>query len=141
MRSSRTLADIYDYLQNLPEDLNIYYHQAWERAIGHRNPRDVQRARAILCWITHAKRVMSFESLRSAIAIQSCDGIPYAPRNSLGENVLISFVHYSAEEYFQAREEVLFPHAEDAITRTCIRHLADNNTELASRNNADFNRC
>ncbi|KAJ9603384.1 hypothetical protein H2200_012162 [Cladophialophora chaetospira] len=94
-----------------------------------------------LSWIVHAKRPLSPEELRHALAVKLDTtelDTDYLPSTKLilsfcvglitidPESDIIRLVHYSTQEYLQLEETQnrWFPNAQTDITRTCVTYLS-----------------
>jgi hypothetical protein len=119
------------------EALDIAYQDAIQRIDdqpeGHR---DV--AKEVISWIVHAKRRLTTEELREALAIEpgskildeenfteiedmvnSCAGLVTID----DESHIIRLVHYTTEEYFQKRIGDWIPNAPGRISVACLTYL------------------
>ncbi|GFF54553.1 hypothetical protein IFM46972_10053 [Aspergillus udagawae] len=136
-----TKGHIKDALRNLAkgeEALDKIYNQTMERIEDQiRERRDL--AKQILFWIFYARRPLSTEEIRHALAvkIQSAKlDKDYLPSTNLvrslclglatidGESGMIRLVHYTTQEYFRRTQVRWFPDAEHEIVKTCITYLS-----------------
>ncbi|KAH0551173.1 hypothetical protein GP486_007496, partial [Trichoglossum hirsutum] len=133
-----TPGDIELALQNLPTGLDGTYEQAMER-IKSQGEGFRKLAIRVLFWITHAKRPLSTDELRHALAVGDgglkldekflpevqvlgsiCAGLVTIDEKS----DIVRLVHYTTQEYFQRSRKNWFPDAETHISRTCVTYLS-----------------
>ncbi|KAF3074205.1 hypothetical protein CFAM422_003493 [Trichoderma lentiforme] len=128
-------------LKNLPKGSKAYSHayEAIMRRIEHQGPGSVRFAKAVLSWITCAKRPLTISELRHALAVEIgesklnekdlppvqdlvsvCAGLVTVDEGS----AIIRLFHYTAQEYFQQTQNQWFPDAKDDITRICVTYLS-----------------
>ncbi|KAI9684061.1 MAG: hypothetical protein M1822_005889 [Bathelium mastoideum] len=129
--------------------------EAYKEAMGRiQNQPEEQRelARKVICWISHAKRMLSPDELRYALAVEPGandideENVPYsvdlvsvcAGLVSVDEESnIIRLVHYTTQEYFQRVRNDWYPQAKLEIATTCLHYLAlmafRNDLQLPSR--------
>jgi hypothetical protein len=136
-----TKGHIKDALRNLAngeEALDKIYNQTMERIEDQiRERRDL--AKQILFWIFYARRPLSTEEIRHALAVKIRSAKldkDYLPSTNLirslclglvtidGESGMIRLVHYTTQEYFRRTQSRWFPDAELEIVKTCITYLS-----------------
>lgn len=148
--------DIDIHLESLPLDLDAYYEQAWERAIGETDPLRAFRARLILTWMTLAEQPLSLEGLQMALSlsgyhaeaslieaeeiVSACAGFlriestqmhsphPEQHTEQRESQPGITFIHNSAHRYLKTRQEENFPGADDKIVAACLLGLTARQT-------------
>jgi len=95
-------------------------------------------AKRVLSWITCAKRPLTTLELRHALAVEvgdselgednlqeieemvsACAGLVTIDE----ESKIIRLVHYTAQEYFERTQMILFPDAQRNIAATCVTYL------------------
>ncbi|KAL6831934.1 hypothetical protein V8C40DRAFT_285364 [Trichoderma camerunense] len=133
--------DIRAKLKNLPKGSKAYS-RAYEtimKRIEHQGPGSVKLAKAVLSWITCAKRPLTISELRHALTVEIgesrlnetdlpqaqdlvsvCVGLVTVDEDS----DIIRLFHYTAQEYFQQTQQQWFPDAEDEITSICVTYLS-----------------
>ncbi|KAI9774241.1 MAG: hypothetical protein M1839_001743 [Geoglossum umbratile] len=123
-------------LQNLPTSLAEAYDDALER-IENQEPDEKEIASKALAWICHAYRPLSLEELQHALAIEPfdvhldeehlvdgdriialCGGLVVADQAGV-----VSFVHGTAMNYFEARRHDKFPRYHTRIALSCVAYL------------------
>ncbi|CAI7651096.1 unnamed protein product [Penicillium pancosmium] len=136
----RTPKAIRTALEKLPSGSDAYDHaytEAMER-IGGQLPDSRLLAEQILTWISCAKRQLSISELQHALAVEIgqheldedniitiadilsvCAGLVTVDK----ESNIVRLVHYTAQEYFERKRQILFPNAEAQITRVCLTYL------------------
>lgn len=124
-------------LETLPEEVNATYDEAMER-IQHQGVDDAQLANRVLSWICSARRHLTTNELRVALAVQPgttsmeenaqyddqllievCAGLVTVE----SEGSIIRLVHYTTQEYFEQRRHSTFPTAETDIAIACLTYL------------------
>ncbi|EHK20561.1 uncharacterized protein TRIVIDRAFT_112704, partial [Trichoderma virens Gv29-8] len=133
--------DIRSKLNNLPKGSKAYSH-AYEgimKRIHHQGPESVKFAKAVLSWITCAKRALTISELQHALAVEigesrlNEEDLPQAQDLvsicaglvTIDEaGGIIRLFHYTAQEYFQQKQAQWFPDANDDITRICMTYLS-----------------
>ena len=133
--------DIRMALEKLPIGSGAYDHaymQAMER-IQEQDADGQKLAKAVLFWITCARRPLITAELQHALAIKVgdsdfneksrpdvedmvsvCAGLVTVDE----ESKIIRLVHYTTQEYFERTQESWFPNAEDDITIACVTYLS-----------------
>jgi ankyrin repeat protein len=136
-----TRGHIKDALRNLvkgDEAIDRTYSQTMERIDDYpKERRDL--AKRILGWVFYARRPLSTEEIRHALAVKIQSAIldkDYLPNTNLvrslclglvtidGESSMIRLVHYTTQEYFRRTQTRWFPDAELEIVKTCITYLS-----------------
>jgi hypothetical protein len=118
--------------------LDKIYNQTMERIEDQiRETREL--AKQILFWIFYARRPLSTEEIRHALAVKIRSAKldkDYLPSANLvrslclglvtidGESGMIRLVHYTTQEYFRRTQSRWFPDAELEIVKTCITYLS-----------------
>ncbi|KAJ7747665.1 ankyrin repeat-containing domain protein [Mycena maculata] len=133
-----TVKGVREALANLPKNLQHTYDNAMKR-INEQNPEDREIALSALTWVANAKRPLSVQELREALAIE-----PGATRldvdNILDIEIILSvcaglvitdakvsvvrLVHYTAQDYLNNVQTQRFPNAQTDIARTLFTSLA-----------------
>ncbi|KAF8247817.1 ankyrin [Wilcoxina mikolae CBS 423.85] len=125
-------------LTELPDGL----HESFEKTLARIKQQfsdQGELALEVLRWISHAKRPLSVDELRQALAIQPnetcfdeddmpdqgtmihvCMGLVIIDQQSS----IIRLVHYSLQEYFQKSTDAFFCNGEAAIAMTCLTILS-----------------
>ncbi|KAF5630756.1 purine and uridine phosphorylase [Fusarium tjaetaba] len=141
LRDKTSVAAVRKALNQLPSGSDAYYHAyeiAMERVRGQlQGHKDL--AMQVLSWITCAKRPLTVEELRHALAVEvGTDEVDMAALHdtSLMVHVCIGLVtidesdgiirlaHYTTQEYFEKTQTTWFPKAENYITTTCVTYLS-----------------
>ncbi|MCJ1387650.1 hypothetical protein MMC18_000493 [Xylographa bjoerkii] len=138
--------DVRYSVELLPENLIDTYNEAIAR-IRLQDPARVQLASKVLLWLSCSWRPLTVTELRSALAITPgvqhldsealpyedellavCMGLVYIERRS----GIIALVHETTQKYCEYFRHVLFPHADEEISRTCLEYmmLIDRTTAL-----------
>jgi ankyrin repeat protein len=117
--------------------LDEIYKASMKRIKG-QNPAARKRALRILSWISHAKRPLTAEELRYALAVNEGDTalngdhlIPEEHITRVCAGLIrieqgvgkISWIHDTARAYFESHRQVLFPDTEKVISRVCLTYL------------------
>ncbi|KAJ7327647.1 ankyrin repeat-containing domain protein, partial [Mycena albidolilacea] len=120
-------------LEKLPSDLDETYHNAMERISDQRQgAREV--AQSTLIWVTNAKRPLTVEEIRVALAIEpgdnqldvdnmldidtilsACAGLILLDE----EYSIVRLVHYTTQEYWDRVQAPQFPDAQTNVTPVC----------------------
>lgn len=132
-----TLRKIKAALTLLPEGLDDMYDDALQR-IKAQDSESALLAMKILSWTYFAVRPLTLEELRHALAVEpgDCfldeDGL--ADKDlimsacvgliSVQEGDIVTFIHYTIQEYFERRALVLFKDSEAEISQTCLIYLS-----------------
>lgn len=142
-------------LRSLSSDLHEVFGGFIERIKSQPGSRQ-QVASAALTWLAYAKRNLSIDELRHALAtrpsdteldqdnmvspriiVESCLGLLVIEQ----ENSAIRLVHFSLEEYLQTHRQNLFPNGDLTLAVTCLTYstfssillcFQDNQADLAS---------
>ncbi|KAJ7145199.1 hypothetical protein C8R43DRAFT_1197445 [Mycena crocata] len=128
-----TISDIRDTLDNLSENLEAAYGKVMER-IGAQSERDKKLADLILMWVSNAKRPLSVEELREALAVERgakslnpekhqplaiilsvCAGLVIVDQ----ESTTVRLVHFTTHDYLDGR----FPYAHTQIAHTLFTYM------------------
>lgn len=134
-RTSR--AEIRRTIQSLPTELGNTFSTTLDRI--RRQPRSrSELAMRTLMWISHARRPLTVEELRQAIAVipgtTSFDPDNICPARFIvgyclglvtidDESSTIRLVHFSLQEYLVKLRRNLFPIGNDGITEICLTYL------------------
>jgi ankyrin repeat protein len=121
-----------------PDVLDTTYNEVMQR-IDDQPTGFRELGRKVLSWITYARRPLTVEELRHAIAVEpdeseldeenfadsvelvsACAGLVTIEE----ESQIIRLVHYTTQEYFERVRSKLFPQAQNDITRTCLTFLS-----------------
>ncbi|THY84831.1 ankyrin [Aureobasidium pullulans] len=151
-----TLRDLREKLANLSEDITAAYEQTMDRING-QTTRQSQRARQVLCWLTHARRPLEAEELKQALAIRDtdkkydkdgeistdtllsyCMGLVIKEKKHSGwlhpihapNSDVVRFVHLTAQEYFDKSAKRIGLRGHQDIAETCISTLLLSNFDL-----------
>ncbi|KAL7924052.1 hypothetical protein ACQKWADRAFT_319904 [Trichoderma austrokoningii] len=148
-----TRRKIKNALEMLPEGLDSIYEELMKR-VKLQNPHDhAELAMRVIGWIFYTSRPLTVIEMQNALAVEpgdTClddDGIPNrdllvsvcAGIVMINDNSdTISFVHYTAQEYFQRGGQRLLHHANRDIAATCLTYLhfdsfSCHTTKLTSR--------
>jgi ankyrin repeat protein len=142
-------------LRSLSSDLHEVFGSFIERIKSQPGSRQ-QVASAALTWLAYAKRNLSIDELRHALAtrlgdtkldqdnmispriiVESCLGLLVIEQ----ENSAIRLVHFSLQEYLQTHRQDLFPNGDLTLAATCLTYstfssvlhrFQDNQADLAS---------
>ncbi|MCJ1261720.1 hypothetical protein MMC22_001586 [Lobaria immixta] len=131
-----TLRKVKVALTNLPEGLENMYNDVLERIQG-QDTELASLATNVLGWIYHAKRPLQLLELQHALAIEpedtflDEDGLPEQDLLisvcggllSVQEDNTVTFIHYTAQEYFDQRAPSLFQGVRISIAQTCLTYL------------------
>lgn len=133
-----TRRKIKNALETLPEGLDSIYEELMNR-VKLQNPHDhAELAMRVLGWICYTSRPLTVVEMQNALAVEpddTClddDGIPNrdllvsvcAGIVMINDNSdTISFVYYTAQEYFQRSGQRLLNHANRDIAATCLTYL------------------
>lgn len=132
-----TLRKVKVALTTLPEGLENVYNDVLERIQG-QDSELASLAMNVLGWIYHAKRPLQLLELQHAIAVEpedtflDEDGLPEKDLLisvcggllSVQEDDTVTFIHYTAHEYFDRRTPSLFEDARIIIAQTCLTYLS-----------------
>ncbi|KAF5585334.1 purine and uridine phosphorylase [Fusarium subglutinans] len=140
LRDKTSVAAVRKALKQLPSGSDAYYdayYIAMERVTS-QQPGHKDLAIQVLSWITCARRPLTIQELRHALAVevgteeldmdaspdtdiilQVCIGLVTVDKS----DSIIRLVHYTTQEYFDKTRETWFPKAESYITTTCVTYL------------------
>ena len=120
---------------------NLLLDQAYDTALERVNGQKYglrKMAMQIFSWITLAKRQLTTSELSHALAIrlgtsrldpgdlpQAADVVSICAGliTTDEQTDVILFAHYTTQEYFQQRQQVLFPKGNEDIARACVTYL------------------
>ncbi|KAJ7351373.1 hypothetical protein DFH08DRAFT_669216, partial [Mycena albidolilacea] len=124
-------------LTGLPKNLYEGYDVAMQR-IEAQNEEDREIAHSTLIWVANAKRPLSVEELRVALAVEPetqqldkenllkieiilgvCAGLVIVDK----ESSVVRLVHYTTQEYWDRIQAQQFPNAQTQITYTLLTFL------------------
>ena len=138
MSSADSLRRLRKALETLPEELDDTYDQAMER-IQCQKRSTVDFASKILSWVIFARRPMTIEELRCALAVEPGDSLLHKEglpdRGYLlsvcgglvmisGDTENVRFIHYTVQEYFERARHPQFSSAYTYLATTCITYLS-----------------
>lgn len=147
-----TLRKVKAALTTLPEGLENMYNDVLERIQG-QDTQLASLAMNVLGWIYHAKRPLQVLELRHALAVEpedtflDEDGLPEKDLLisvcggllSVQEGDTVTFIHYTAQEYFDRRAPSIFEDVRNSIAKTCLTYLSfENLAQGASTSDEDF---
>lgn len=132
-----TKADVQDILKTLSTDLTNVFDSTIAR-IRRLPIRSQEIAVQTLMWVSHAKRPLTMDELRHALAVRPndtdinedrllssrriidiCSGLVEHEKDSN----IVHLVHYTLEEYLTATDHRLFDSADLSILKTCLGYL------------------
>jgi hypothetical protein len=137
LSTKNTVKAVREALQNLPKDLTLVYDEIMQR-IDHQNDEDRQLAHSTLTWVANAKRLLSVNELREALAIETGD-TSLDSDNLLDIDIILSvcaglvivdnartvrLIHYTAQHYLDSIQMDRFPAAQTEITSRCLTYLS-----------------
>ncbi|KAF7344738.1 ANK-REP-REGION domain-containing protein [Mycena venus] len=133
-----TIKAVREGLRHLPKDLNDTYDIVMQR-IDSQNEEDRKVAGSALTWVANAKRPLTVDELRTALAIElntrqldkdnlmnielilaACAGLVIMDE----QRSVVRLVHYTTQEYLDSIQPSRFPDAQTEITRTLLTFLA-----------------
>lgn len=157
------IRDLRESLESLPAEIaDIYSHTLLR--IGSQNHNQARRAHQVLLWLTHACRPLQVRELQQALAVRpndtefvsggepsmealvsSCMGLvvvdrqksPRVPRRQRWVDI-IRFVHYTAQEFFEAMRRQQYPEGHRIVAESCLRILSLSNLNIAACNEVSF---
>ncbi|KAJ6470172.1 ankyrin repeat-containing domain protein, partial [Mycena vulgaris] len=137
LKTKNTIKAVRKALTELPKNLYEGYDIAMQR-IEAQNEEDRETARSTLIWVANAKRPLSVEELRVALAVEPgtqqldeenllkieiivsvCAGLVIVDK----ESSVMRLVHYTTQEYLDSIQAQKFPDAQTEITRTLLTFL------------------
>lgn len=147
-----TLRKVRLALATLPEGLENMYNDVLKRIQG-QNTELASLAMNVLGWIYHSQRPLQLLELQHALAVEPED--TFLDEEGLPEKDLLisvcggllcmqeddtgTFIHYTAQEYFDRRAASLFEDVRISIAQTCITYLSfDDLAQAASTSDEDF---
>ncbi|KAJ7327642.1 ankyrin repeat-containing domain protein [Mycena albidolilacea] len=129
---------VFEALENLPSDLDETYHNAVKR-ISDQDEEAREIAQSTLIWVTNAKRPLTVEEIRVALAIEPgtnqldvanmldietilsvCAGLIIVD----DEHSIVRLVHYTTQEYWDRVQAPRFPNAQTDVTHSLLTFLA-----------------
>ncbi|KAF8206616.1 ankyrin repeat-containing domain protein [Mycena galopus ATCC 62051] len=138
LKTKNTIKAVRKALTELPKNLYEGYDIAMQR-IEAQNEEDRVTARSALIWVANAKRPLSVEELRVALAVEPgtqqldkenllkieiilgvCAGLVIVDKGSS----VVRLVHYTTQEYLDKIQAQKFPDAQTEITSTLLTFLA-----------------
>ena len=138
MSSADSLRRLRRALETLPEELNDTYDQAMERIQCQKRSK-TDLANKVLSWVVFARRPVTIEELRCALAVEPGDsdldeeGLP-DPGYLLsvcgglvminGDTENVRFIHYTVQEYFERARHPQSSSAHTYLATTCISYLS-----------------
>ncbi|THZ34752.1 ankyrin [Aureobasidium pullulans] len=72
LSQEENMRDLRESLERLPDEITGTYAQTVAR-IDSQNPKQIERARKVLCWLSHTRRPLQVRELQQALAIKSSD--------------------------------------------------------------------
>lgn len=147
-----TLRKVKAALKSLPEGLENMYDDVLERIQG-QDAELASLAMNVLGWIYHAKRPLQLLELQHALAVEpedtflDEDGLPdkdllisvCGGLLSVQERDIVTFIHYTAQEYFDQRGPSLFEHVRVSVPQICLTYLSfEDLVQGASRTDEAF---
>lgn len=147
-----TLRKIKAALTLLPEGLDDMYDDTLER-IQAQDSECASLAMKVLSWAYFALRPLNLEELQHALAIEPGDSFldedGLADKDliisvcgglvSVQEGDIVTFIHYTVQEYFDRRAPSLLKDAEMEIARTCLTYQSfDEFTQGPNTNDGGF---
>lgn len=132
-----TLRKVKVALTTLPDGLENMYNDVLERIQG-QDTELASLAMNVLGWIYHAKRPMQLLELQHALAVEpedtflDEDGLPEkdliisacSGLLSVQEDDTVTFIHYTAQEYFDRRAPSQFKDVKISIAQTCLTYIS-----------------
>lgn len=147
-----TLRKVKVALTTLPDGLENMYNDVLERIQG-QDTELASLAMNVLGWICHAKRSMQLLELQHALAVEpedtflDEDGLPEKDLIisvccgllSVQEDDTVTFIHYTAQEYFDRRAPSEFEDVRISIAQTCLTYISfEDLAQGASTSDEDF---
>ncbi|KAJ7434978.1 hypothetical protein FB451DRAFT_1379598 [Mycena latifolia] len=138
LATKTTIKAVREALQHLPKDLQHTYDEAIHR-IHQQTEEDRQLGLLALTWVANAKRPLSVEELREAMAIEP-GSTSLDIDNLLDIDIILSvcagmiivdkticvvrLIHYTAQDYLDGIQPLQFPFAQTIIVNSCLRYLS-----------------
>ncbi|KAH6902519.1 hypothetical protein BKA70DRAFT_1567667 [Coprinopsis sp. MPI-PUGE-AT-0042] len=129
--------DVEETLDGFPTDIEDIYTRTWQRII-HQGPKQLNLAKLVLLWITHAHGEMTIDALRRAVAT-SPETHVFDSKRMVPEALLISvccglvsvddktrivrLIHYTTRDAILPRILELFPVPHALLAHVCIAHV------------------
>ncbi|KAH6903958.1 ankyrin repeat domain-containing protein 28 [Coprinopsis sp. MPI-PUGE-AT-0042] len=129
--------DVEETLEAFPTDIEDIYMKTWQRII-HQGPKQLNLAKLVLLWITHAHGEMTIDALRRAVAT-SPETHAFDPKRMVPEALLISvccglvsvddktrivrLIHYTTRDAILPRILELFPIPHALLAHVCLAHV------------------
>lgn len=134
---SITLRKVKAALTTLPEGLDSMYFNIMDRIRG-QDDEMAALAIDVLSWVYYAKRPLTLQELQHALAIEPGDtfldedGMPdkdlltsvCCGLLNAQEDEVVTFLHYTAQEFFQRHEETFFKDSRGRIPLACLTYLS-----------------
>jgi len=132
-----TQRDVREALRTLPEGRDETYIQAWDR-VNAQTAYKRELGKQILLWVVNAERPLRLNERQHALAVREGDDelditgfISLATLTSYcaglvvvdEQRKILSLVHATVQEFFDARKEDLFPTAHEVMAMTCLTYL------------------
>ncbi|KAL9608795.1 MAG: hypothetical protein Q9167_006382 [Letrouitia subvulpina] len=132
-----TKRGVREALKTLPTTVDEMYSDAWQRVLAQK-PAQAKLGQRIISWLIHATRPLRKQELQYALAIEEgdhrpeLDGLPEVAKLTAycaglvtmnEESNLVSLVHPTTSEYFESRNQALFPKGHCDIAVVCITYL------------------
>jgi hypothetical protein len=133
-----TKSDIRAALRSLSFNIYEVFESSFQRIQNQSGSRQ-QVAMNTLMWISYARRPLTINELRHALAthvgdreldmdnmvpvrsiIEGCSGLVVIDH----ESSTVRLVHFSLQEYLQVRRQALFPGGDSVIAMTCLTYLS-----------------
>ncbi|KAJ7443140.1 ankyrin repeat-containing domain protein [Mycena latifolia] len=137
LATKNTVKAVREALQHLPTDLNCTYDEAINLILS-QNDDDKQLALQALTWVAYAKRPLTVDELREALAIEP-NATSLDSDNLLDITIVLSvcagliivdeamsvvrLIHYTTQGYFDAIQSLKFPDAHTMIASSCLEYL------------------
>ncbi|PBK85113.1 hypothetical protein ARMGADRAFT_1067102 [Armillaria gallica] len=150
--SVRTRKTLENALAKLPDNIMGAYTEILESRINSQNNDDKVLAFRIFGWIAFARRPLTVLELQHALSVDlDSDMTAFEPDNLCSEDLLgsvcgglitvtsnidqwvwsrdpiVRFAHYTTQEYFMSKKDILFPQLQETITCTCLTYMSFNN--------------
>ncbi|KAH6902533.1 hypothetical protein BKA70DRAFT_1112737, partial [Coprinopsis sp. MPI-PUGE-AT-0042] len=137
LRNCMSILDVEETLEGFPTDINSIYMKTWERILA-QGPKQLNLAKLVLLWITHAHGEITIDVLRRAVAT-SPETYSFEPKRMVPEALLLSvccglisvdhktklvrLIHYTTRDAILLRIQELYsaPHA--ILAQVCIAHV------------------
>ncbi|KAJ7024967.1 ankyrin repeat-containing domain protein [Mycena alexandri] len=152
LSTKNTIKAVREALKELPKDLHDSYDVAMQR-IDVQSKEDRKMARSTITWVANAKRPLTVEELRVALAVEPgtqqldkenfmtikrilsvCAGLVIVDE----QLSVVRLVHYTTQEYLDSIQAQQFPDAQMEITCTLLTFLAFDGYPDSFRNSDDI---